>query len=175
MIPEPDTRTPLPTIDEREGERALLTQFLDYYRTVFLRKVEGLDEAQARVRVGVSSMDLLGMTRHLADVERWWFRAFFAQEVDRGIYDAPDDPDLDWHHGPGDTLAEAIGHWHEEVARAREILAAAPSLDDLAATVHQRRGAVPLRWIVVHMIEEYARHAGHADLLREAADGVTDD
>lgn len=170
-----DDRTPLPSIDERADERTMLVQFLDYFRTVFLRKVEGLDDQQARVRVAASSMDLLGMTRHLADVERWWFRGFFAQEIDRAIYDADDDPDADWHHGPGDTLADALTHWHAEVARAREIVAAAPSLDTVAATVHQRRGEVTLRWIVIHMIEEYARHTGHADLLREAIDGTTDD
>ncbi len=170
-----DDRTPLPAIDERADERTMLAQFLDYFRTVFLRKVEGLDDAQARVRVAASTMDLLGMTRHLVDVERWWFRGFFTQEVDSAVYDADGDPDADWHHGPSDTLAEAIEHWHTEVARAREILAAAPSLDTIAATTDGRRGEVTLRWIMIHMIEEYARHTGHADLLREAIDGTTDD
>lgn len=170
-----DTRTPLPDISERADEPTMLTQFLDYYRTVFLRKVEGIDDVQARTRVGASTMDLLGMTRHLADAERWWFRAVFAAEVDDGIYESDDDPDLDWHHGPHDTLADALVHWHEEVARSREIVAAAPSVDDRAKAAHQRRGEVSLRWILIHMIEEYARHAGHADLLREAIDGTVDD
>ena len=156
-------------------ERATLIGFLDYFRTVFLRKVEGIDEAQARQTVPPSPMDLLGMTRHLADVERWWFRGAFTAEVTSGIYDSDDDPDLDWHHGPDDTLADALGHWHAEVARAREIVDATADLDTVAATVNPRRGAISLRWILVHMVEEYARHCGHADYLREAIDGVTGD
>lgn len=173
--PDPDTRSPLPDIDEVGTEHTMLTQFLDHYRAIFLRKVEDLDETGARVKVPPSDLDLLGMTRHLADVERWWFRGSFADEVTSGIYDSDDDPDLDWHHGPGDTLAAALEHWHAEVARARQIVAATPDLDTLAARVHPRRGEISLRWIVVHMIEEYARHCGHADFLREAVDGVTGD
>ena len=157
------------------NERDTLLAFLDYYRAVFVRKVEGIDDDEARRRVPPSSMDLLGMTRHLADVERWWFRGSFAAEVTSGIYDSDDDPDLDWHHGPGDTLNDALSHWHEEVARAREIVAATTDLDAVGANVHPRRGPITLRWILVHMIEEYARHCGHADLLREAIDGRTGD
>jgi hypothetical protein len=157
------------------SERDMLLAFLDYFRGVFIRKVEGISDEQARLTVPPSPMDLLGMTRHLADVERWWFRASFAAEVTEGIYDSDDDPDLDWHHGPGDTLAEAVGHWYAEVARAREIVAATHDLDTAGATVHPRRGPVTLRWILIHMVEEYARHCGHADYLREAIDGRTGD
>ena len=157
------------------GEREMLVSFLDYFRTVFLRKVEGISEADSRRTVPPSSMDLLGMTRHLADVERWWFRGSFAAEVTEGIYESDDDPDLDWHHGPDDLLADALAHWHTEVARAREIVAATPDLDAHGVNVHPRRGPISLRWIMIHMIEEYARHCGHADYLREAIDGVTGD
>ena len=156
-------------------ERQLLVGFLDYFRTVFLRKVEDLDDDQSRMKVASSDMDLLGMTRHLADVERWWFRMVFTSETDTGIYDSDDDPDLDWHHSPDDTLADAVVHWHAEVARAREIVTAAPTLDQIGELSTTHRGEISLRWILIHMIEEYARHSGHADYLREAIDGATGD
>lgn len=117
-------------------ERQLLVGFLDYFRTVFLRKVEDLDDQQARLKVPPSSMDLLGMIRHLADVERWWFRCAFTAETDTGIYESDDDPDLDWHHSPDDMLADALVHWHAEVARARKIVTAAPTTRSDRRTVH---------------------------------------
>jgi uncharacterized damage-inducible protein DinB len=167
--------TGLPEIPATAGERNTLVAFLDYFRAVFLRKVVDLDEDQVRERAAASAMDLLGMTRHLADVERWWFRGVFTAEVDTAIYESDDDPDLDWHHGFDDTLADALHHWHREVERAREIVAATPDLDTVGQLVTERRGAISLRWIVVHMIEEYARHCGHADLIREVIDGTTGD
>ena len=167
--------TDLPDIPTVGDEHAMLTSFLDYFRAVFARKVEYLDDAQARVQVPPSPLDLLGMTRHLADVERWWFRAVFTAEVDTGIYDSDDDPDLDWHHTSSDTLAEALGHWRAEVGRSREITATTPNLATIGQMVTERHGEVSLRWIMIHMIEEYARHGGHADYLREAIDGSTGD
>ena len=171
-MPEP---TALPDIASVTGEHAMLTDFLDYFRTVFLRKVEDLTDEQSRQRLPPSDLDLLGMTRHLADVERWWFRGVFTAEVTDGNYESDDDPDLDWHHTPGDTLADALAIWHREVARARAIVAEHPDLDELVARPSPTRGDISLRWIVIHMIEEYARHCGHADFLREAVDGVTGD
>jgi uncharacterized damage-inducible protein DinB len=165
-IPEPSTVA---------DERTTLVQFLDFYRAVLERKVDGLDEAQVRITVAASSIDLLGLTRHMADVERWWFRTVFTGEVDHGRYDDPDDRDADWHHRPDDTLLDALSHWHEEVARAREIVDATPSLDTIGAVREVPRGSISLRWILVHLIEEYARHVGHADLIREAIDGTTGD
>jgi hypothetical protein len=138
-----------------------------------LRKVEDLTDEQSRQRLPPSDLDLLGMTRHLADVERWWFRAVFVAEVTDGNYES-DDPDLDWHHGPADTIAEARDIWHVEVARAREIVAAA-DLVTIGAYTSGSRGEISLRWIMIHMIEEYARHLGHADFLRENIDGATGD
>ena len=99
----------------------------------------------------------------------------FVEEVDTGVYEDEDDSDADWHHTPTDTLAEALAHWHEEVARAREIAAATDDLDQLSSMETSRRGRLTMRWILVHMIEEYARHLGHADLVREAIDGTVDD
>lgn len=166
---------PLPEPATTADERSTLVQFLDYFRAVLERKVHGLDETQVRMRVGASTMDLLGMMRHMADVERWWFRCVLLDEVDGGLYDDPDDRDADWHHRPGDTLADALSHWHAEVARAREIVAATADLETLTRRVEPERGLFTLRWILVHMIEEYARHVGHADLIREAIDGSVGD
>jgi hypothetical protein len=171
----PDGRARLPPISTTADELITLSEFLDYYRTVFLRKVQGIDDDQARLRVAASTIDLLGLTRHLVDVERWWFRCVFAAEVTDGVYDDADDPDADWHHRPDDTLADALDHWHDEVARAREITAARDDPAQLSAMATQSRGHVSLRWVMVHMIEEYARHCGHADLVREAIDGTVDD
>jgi uncharacterized damage-inducible protein DinB len=173
MIPTPEPAEP-DDPGTTSDERTTLVEFLDYFRTVLERKVHGLDGDQVRVRVAASSIDLLGLVRHMAEVERWWFRAVFAAEVDTGIF-GDDDPDVEWHHTADDTLAEALHHWHAEVDRAREIVDAAASLDTIAAFRASRRGDVSLRWILVHMIEEYARHCGHADLIREAIDGVTGD
>ena len=170
-----DARSPLPDVAPSADERTTLVEFLEYQRAVFLRKVEGLDDQQARLRVAASTIDLLGLTRHLVDVERWWFRGVFTEEVDHAVYEAPDDPDADWHHGPADTLASALAHWHAEVARAREIVAATSDLGQLSSMTTQRRDKVSMRWILVHMIEEYARHLGHADFIRESIDGTVDD
>ncbi len=170
-----DTRSPLTEPTTTADDKTTLTDFLDYYRVVFRRKVEGIDDAQSRIRVAPSDMDLLGMTRHLADVERWWFRFVFTGEVDALVYETDDDPDADWHPGPTDRLASALDHFDAEVTRARTIITAAPTLDAIGAFVTGRRGEISLRWIIVHMIEEYARHCGHADYLRQAIDGVTGD
>jgi hypothetical protein len=163
------------------GEATTLNEFLDYYRSVLLRKVDGLDEAQVRVRIPPSEMDLLGMIRHMAFVEQWWFASAFAGSDEPARWLEPDDDDRDWHHRPDETLAEALEALHFEIDRARAIVAASTSLDDLTAievgpvSIPERRGKRSLRWIMVHMIEEYARHCGHADLLREVVDGTTGD
>ena len=170
-----DRRTALPELNNTADEKTTLTEFLDYYRVVFRRKVEDLDEAQSRIRVAPSDLDLLGMTRHLADVERWWFRFVFTGEVDALVYETDADPDADWHHGPADHLSAALEQFDAEVRRAGEIVAAAADLDSIGVFVTGRRGPISLRWILVHMIEEYARHCGHADYLRQFIDGVTGD
>jgi uncharacterized damage-inducible protein DinB len=167
--------TELPDIDETGDERTMLLEFLDYFRAVFARKIDGLDEHTARTTLPPSPMHLLGMTRHLADVERWWFRVFFAGIDIPMLFESDTDPDLDWHAGPDDTIAHARALWRDEVAAARAIVAPVTDLDTLGAVRTHRRGDVSLRWILVHMIEEYARHCGHADLIREAIDGVTGD
>ncbi|MGB8860767.1 MAG: DinB family protein [Ilumatobacteraceae bacterium] len=170
---------PLPRV--ATDERTTLEEFLDYFRTVLLRKADGLDEVQARQRVGVSQMDMLGMIRHLALVEQWWFSQAFAGSTEEDLWADPDDPDSDWHPGPDDTLAAAVEALHQEIAKARVIAAGASSLDTLTAIPvgppdnPERYGPRSLRWVFVHMIEEYARHCGHADVIREAIDGAVGD
>ncbi|WP_116995555.1 DinB family protein [Desertimonas flava] len=157
-------------------ERTTLSEFLDYQRAVMLRKAEGLTDEQARVAAcPPSPMTILGLVRHLADVERSWFqRGIAGREAPPRFYGAahPDgDNDGDFNAPPGATLDDALAALQAEIAESRAILAAA-SLDQLE-TRPERPYSV--RWIVVHMIEEYARHLGHADLLREAIDGSTGD
>ena len=173
---------PLPTV--RSAERQTLEEFLDYFRSVFTRKVEGIDDARARVRIGASDLDLLGLARHMAGVERGWFSQALDGSDDPELWVNPadaDEPDADFHNQPRDTIAEAVVALQEAIAESRRRVAAHDSLDDVTAIDvgppdnPARYGPRSLRWLIVHMIEEYARHCGHADLLREAIDGSTGD
>jgi uncharacterized damage-inducible protein DinB len=153
-------------------ERTTLMSYLDYHRDTLAWKCSGLTGEQLRERaVPPSSMSLLGLVRHLADVERSWFRRRVAREDVPPIYFSDTDPDGEFDNVDTADADEAFATWRAECDQAREIVAAAPSLDVTAVT---RDGTtVSLRWILVHMIEEYARHNGHADLLRERLDGAT--
>jgi uncharacterized damage-inducible protein DinB len=158
--------------DHTGDERLLLTQFLDYQRAVLLRKVGELDDGGLRRVMTPSGLTLLGILKHLAYVERYWFRVAFAGEEGIDLPWTDEDPDADWRVEPGET-AESIRALHDdEVARARAITVRA-SFEDIAA--HPRAKGRSLRWIMIHMIEEYARHLGHADIMREAIDGRTGD
>ena len=114
----------------------------------------------------------------MAEVERAWFQRWFIENDAKPIFYGDHDGDGDIHAGPNDTLADAIAALEGEIARAREITATAQP-DDVAkhvATDPGRAGFQPnMRWILIHMIEEYARHCGHADFLRECIDGVKED
>jgi uncharacterized damage-inducible protein DinB len=137
-------------------------------------KCEGLDAEQlARRSVPPSTMSLLGLVRHLAAVEHHWFRRALEgrAELPR-LYRTEDDHDLDFNGSVADdaVVADAWDSWRREVANARAWLEAA---GDLGETVDHRGDQVEIRDIIVHMIEEYARHCGHADLLRECIDGRT--
>ena len=154
-------------------ERAMLDAWLDYHRATLAWKCEGLDDAQLRQRaVPPSSLSLLGLVRHMADVERNWFRRVLGGEDVPGIYWSDDDPDGDFDNVDTADVQEAFATWRAECEHARRAAAAAPSLE---ATGLRRGEAVSLRWILVHMIEEYARHNGHADFLRERIDGTVGD
>lgn len=147
------------------------------HRATLAIKCAGLSDEQLRQRpVAPSGLSLLGLVRHLAECERGWFREVLDGEDVPGIYFTDADNDGDFHPGADDTWAQAYATWQAEIAIARE-RAAAHGLDDEGAGRRQRTSGQPftLRWIYLHMIEEYARHNGHADLIREALDGTTGD
>ncbi|GGU73767.1 mini-circle uncharacterized 19.1 kDa protein [Streptomyces albospinus] len=149
---------------------------MDFHRETLALKCAGLDDDQLRVAsVAPSPMTLLGLVQHLAEVERNWFQRVFAGRDLPQVYE----------EGGGDGFAlapdrgieEALATWRAEVARGRELITGA-SLDDSGKLSDEEARQVgdqgiSLRWILVHMIEEYARHNGHADLLRERIDGLT--
>lgn len=153
------------------GKDTLLT-LLDNNRAVVLWKLDGLTLDEASRPLVDSGTSLLGLVKHLAYVEQWWFDDFFAGNT----IDYPwseEDPDADFRIEEGETVESVISLYREAVARSNELVAEA-HMDDLS--VGSRGGErFALRWIVAHMIEETARHAGHADIIRELIDGTTGD
>ncbi|TQS26268.1 DinB family protein [Microbispora sp. KK1-11] len=164
-----DSRSALPLVGD---EREMLTAFLDWHRETFALKCSGVPEDRLSDKgVPPSGLSLHGILRHLGGVERWWFRIQFAGEDVPLLYYSDDDPDQDFEDLDGD-VEEAFAVWRAECERSREIVAAARSLDETG--VHRATGQpVSLRRVLVGMIAEYARHNGHADLLRERLDGAT--
>lgn len=157
-------------------ERAMLEAWLDFHRSTLLVKCEGLDDAQLRARsVPPSSLSLLGLVRHMAEVERSWFRRTLLDEDVPPLYYSDDNEDGDFDDVDTADVAADVATFHAEQKSSRAVAAQHPDLNAIAA--RKRRGVhdVSLRWIYVHMIEEYARHNGHADLLRETIDGRTGD
>ena len=164
-----DTRTPLPNVGD---ERLILTAFLDWYRQTFELKCSGVaPERLSEKGIPPSTMSLHGLLRHLAGVERWWFRQQFAGEDIPLLYYSDDNPNEDFEVLDGD-VGEAFIAWRQECALARQIVAGAPSLDE-TGTERATGEPISLRRIIVAMIGEYAQHVGHADLLRERIDGAT--
>lgn len=154
-------------------ERTMLRAWLDYHRSTLAMKCAGLTEEQLRLRsVPPSGLSLLGLVRHMAEVERIWFRQVLNGEDVSGIYYTDDDPDGEFDHVDTASTEEAFATWRAEIEHARAAEEACADLDVLAKA--ERWGVHhSLRWIMCHMIEEYARHNGHADLLRERIDGAT--
>ncbi len=156
-------------------ERTSLEQWLDYHRSTLLMKCAGLTAEQLKRRAVLPSrLSLLGLVRHMTEVERWWFRMHGAGEAIGFPYD-PDAVGLDFEAVDDADAAANLQAYVTECDLARAA-AASRSLDDVVPS----RGDHPererdIRWIYVHMIEEYARHNGHADLLREVLDGSTGD
>jgi len=153
---------------EAVGERDTVLTYLRWYRLTLKMKCADLDaEQMARRSVPPSTMSLLGMVRHMAEVERHWFRRALAGQDAPNPYSSTENPDGDWDGAVGDpaVVAEAWTRWEEEVANAEAYLERHTDLGEPGAS------GEPLRSILVHMVEEYARHCGHADLLRECIDG----
>ena len=153
-------------------ERALLTGFLDWYRAVVERKVDDLSRDQASRRMTSSGLTPLGVVKHLTWVERHWFQRRFAGEtVD--LFAGPDNAPT-FELAASDSVASVVAAYRAATGDARAITAAA-ALDDVAVGAHPVFGPVTLRWVLVHLLEETARHAGHLDVMREALDGRTGD
>lgn len=170
--PEVDPRHDPPT---NADERETLGGFLRWQRDTLELKCSGLDAEQlARRSVEPSTLSLLGLVRHMADVERGWFRRFMAGEDAPPIYYSRDEPDGDFDGAIASqaVVDDAWVRWREEITYANRLVDQAPSLDIAGKKEDPDRGPMSLRWVLVHMIEEYARHLGHADLLRERIDGA---
>ncbi len=155
------------------GERELLDSWLEEYRLTALLKIQGLTPAQLAERsCPPSTLSLLGVLRHLTEVEVYWLRAVLHDLDVPERYSTPEQPDGDLEGAAAGTAAADVEAYREEVALARESAAAWTDLDVPVRGL--RRGEpLNLRWILTHLIEEYARHLGHMDLLRERVDGAT--
>lgn len=154
----------------------MLESWLDFHRDTLALKCAGLDDAQVRLApVEPSALTLLGLVQHMAVVERNWFQKVFAGLDVPPLYGEGDG--AGFALTPENGMEEAVEVWRTEIARGRELTAAA-SLDDSGRFSEEDAALlgdshVSLRWILIHLIEEYARHNGHADLIRERIDGVS--
>jgi hypothetical protein len=154
-------------------EKTMLVAWLEYHRATLELKCAGLPPDRLAERsVPPSTLSLLGLVRHMTEVERSWFRRRLAGEDAPHLYYTDADPDGDFDNLDSVSVEEAFAAWRSECDHARRLVAA-HSLDDLARRPRDR--PLSLRWIMIHMIEEYARHNGHADLLRERIDGAVGD
>ena len=164
------------TYGNPEGEKATLREYLGNYRLTLDMKCGGLDAEQlARRSVPPSNLSLLGLIRHLAQVENHWFQRVLQARTDRPrLFKREDDKDADLNGAVPDpaVVEEAFTAWKAEIAAADEWLDALDE-DDFGRHVPLGDDIVSVRDVLVHMVEEYARHAGHADLLRECIDGRT--
>ncbi|MGH3742469.1 MAG: DinB family protein [Micromonosporaceae bacterium] len=160
-----------PDIPFIADERAMLESWLDFHRQTLLHKCAGLTPEQLKQRaVPPSSMSLLGLVRHMADVERWSFRRNPGEALDPIYWDTDNSGDADFDEVDTADPEADFAVFHNEVEAARKA-AADRTLDD--AFRSKRGNEISMRWVYAHMIEEYARHNGHADLLRECIDGAT--
>jgi uncharacterized damage-inducible protein DinB len=162
----------LPHVPLTGDDRPMLEGYLAWHRALLGHKCAGLTGAQLAQRsVAPSNLSLLGLVRHMAKVERKWFRERVAGLELEPMYDPALGPDADFEDLDPDRAPADYERWREECRLADEALAATTSYDD---TITGTVGPMSVRSVVVHMIEEYAQHNGHADLLRECVDGSTD-
>lgn len=164
-------------------EVGMLRSFLDHYRATIRLQASGLTDAQLGQTLPPSDLTLGGMLKHLAFVEDYWFSYHLAAHEPAPPWDAApwdDDADWDWHSAAGTPYAELDALLADASRRSEEILDAALAADpDLGRQVARTRvpekgETATVRWVLVHMVEEYCRHAGHADLIRQSIDGATD-
>ena len=186
-----DTTAPRPTAPprltpergepaHRADEATTLLQFLDFHRRTLLLKLDGLDAEQLRRRLHPSTLTLGGLMKHLAMVEDNWLGVVWYDRPHVEPWASADwDADRDWEltSAADDSPEELRAVWDAAVARSDATIAealAAGGLDQVSRRTHRATGEpVSLRWILVHLVEEYARHNGHADLIRESVDGAT--
>ncbi len=177
-MPWPTERPPAQDIPNTAGELESLTTFLDYYRAALIDRAWGLSHDQMQIALPPSTLTLSRLIGHMAHVENFWFADRFAGDEPDPLYTALDwesDPDAEMTHAQTLDIDELLARFHQSCDDSRARVAAAESLDQLSAQPHPRKGHHwNLRWIMIHMIEEYARHCGHADLIRESIDGDTD-
>ena len=164
-------------------ETAMLRSFLGHFRSTVRRQAEGLSAEQLAQTLGPSDLTLGGMLKHLAFVEDYWFSYNLAGNDYSEPWASTDwdsDPDWDWHSAAGASYDELVALLDEAIARSEACLDTAlrndPDLGQLVARPRrpERGGTASLRWVLIHMVEEYARHCGHADLIRQSIDGATD-
>ena len=160
-------------------ETATLLGFLDFQRATLEWKVRGLDADGLRATTAASTMTLGGLLKHISYVEHHWFSVWFNDHPAVAPWDSVDwkaDRDWEWHSAADDSPEDLLKLWHESVDRSRALVAEALAeggLDQVSKRAWPDGTTPNLRWILVHMVEEYARHNGHADLLRESIDGET--
>lgn len=159
------------------NEWTLLTQVLDYQRATLLGKVDGLDQRQLAMTTAASDLTLAGLLKHLTLNEDYWFRVVLLGASPQPPFDTVDwdaDPNWEFRTATDDDPTDLVAAYGRACARSRDAVASVPSLDAVSRGTSMFSGErFSARWIVLHMIQEIARHNGHADLLREAIDGVT--
>lgn len=164
-----------PHIPKSADERTMLNAFLDYYRAAMFDIAEGLDAVQMNQRLEPSTLTIGGLLHHLAIVEEWWFNEVLADNPQSEPWaSVPWDDDRDWDFNVASELDPELirDRYRDAIEVSRRLESEADSLD--VVSVKERDGEpFSLRWILVHMIEETARHAGHGDLIRESIDGKT--
>jgi len=176
MASTTDPTPPLPELNRSANERTTLSEMLDLHRTVLMRKTHGLNQVQLNTAVAPSELTIAGVLLHMALVEDSWFDHRFLGNGEVEPWKAiPWGQDHDWefHNAHRWDGAGLLSQFHESVGRSRFAVRSADSFDQLAVLSRDDGTRWNLRWIMVHMIQEYARHCGHLDLIRESIDGMT--
>lgn len=161
----------MPQIEANPSERAVLCEFLDYQREALIRKLEGLSEEEARRTPTASSLSLLALVKHSAIWERRWFQVVVAGRTFAGEWPevSVEESDETFRLSNDDTVGSVIAYYREQILQSQRVLDEA-NLDGPCALADMV-GHQSVRWLALHMIEETARHAGHADIIRETIDG----